>query len=157
MSETSYFTREGLEKLQQELHEIKTKGRSEVAKAISEAREKGDLSENAEYDAAKEAQGLLELRISQLETLLANARIIDEASLDTSKVYILSTVKLKNLKTNQDVSYTLVSPKEASLKDGKISVDSPIGKAVLGKSPGDIVTVEAPAGKIELKILKISR
>jgi len=115
------------------------------------------LSENAEYDAAKEAQGLLELRISQLETLLANARIIDETSLDTSKAYILSTVKLKNLKTNQDVSYTLVSPKEANLKDGKISVDSPIGKAVLGKSPGDIVTVEAPAGKIELKILKISR
>jgi transcription elongation factor GreA len=157
MSEVSFFTREGYEKLLQELHEIKTKGRAEAAKAIAEAREKGDLSENAEYDAAKEAQGLLELKISKLETTIANARILDESGLDLSKVLVLSTVKLQNTKTKQQMTYTLVSAKEANLKEGKISVDSPIGKGLLGKSKGDKVTIQAPAGSMEFAILEISR
>lgn len=157
MSDVSYFTREGYEKLLSELHEIKTKGRAEAAKAIAEAREKGDLSENAEYDAAKEAQGLLELKISKLETTIANARILDESGLDLSKVLVLSTVKVQNTKTKQQMTYTLVSAKEANLKEGKISVDSPIGKGLLGKSKGDKVTIQAPAGAMEFAILEISR
>jgi transcription elongation factor GreA len=156
MSELAYFTREGLEKLKEELHDYKTVKRAEIARAISEAREKGDLSENAEYDAAKEEQGLLELKIQQLEALLASARVLDE-NLDTSKVYILSKVKVKNLKGNQEMTYQLVSQKEADLKQGKISVDSPIGKALLGKTVGDVFEVQAPAGTIKFEILDISR
>lgn len=157
MSEVSFFTREGYERLLQELHEIKTKGRQEAAKAIAEAREKGDLSENAEYDAAKEAQGLLELRISKLENTIANSRILDDSGMDADKVFILSTVKLQNGKTKQIMTYTLVSAKEASLTQGKISVDSPIGKGLLGKKKGDKVTIQAPAGVMEFVILEISR
>lgn len=157
MAEISYFTKEGYDKLRQELHEMRTKRRAEIAAAIAEAREKGDLSENAEYDAAKEAQSLLEFKISQLEGLITNARILDAASLDTSKVYILSYVTLKNLKTNQQVKYQLVSGKEANLKDGKISVDSPIGKGLLGKAMGDKVEINVPAGKLEFEVLEISR
>lgn len=157
MAEISYFTKEGYDKLRQELHEMRTKQRAEIAAAIAEAREKGDLSENAEYDAAKEAQSLLEFKISQLEGLITNARILDATSLDTSKVYILSFVTLKNLKTNQQVKYQLVSGKEANLKDGKISVDSPIGRGLLGKAMGDKVEINVPAGKLEFEVLEISR
>lgn len=157
MAEISYFTKEGYDKLRQELHEMRTKSRAEIAAAIAEAREKGDLSENAEYDAAKEAQSLLEFKISQLEGLITNARILDATSLDTSKVYILSFVTLKNLKTNQQVKYQLVSGKEANLKDGKISVDSPIGRGLLGKAMGDKVEINVPAGKLEFEVLEISR
>lgn len=155
--ELSYFTKEGFEKLKVELHDMKTRQRAEVAAAISEAREKGDLSENAEYDAAKEAQSHLELRISQLEALINNSRIIDDANIDTSKAYVLSTVKVKNKKTGAEVSYTLVSPKEANLKEGKISVESPIGKNLLGKAVGDVIKVSVPAGVMELEVLEISR
>jgi transcription elongation factor GreA len=155
--ELSYFTKEGFEKLKAELHDMKTRQRAEVAAAISEAREKGDLSENAEYDAAKEAQSHLELRISQLENLINNSRIIDDANIDTSKAYVLSTVKVKNRKTGAEASYTLVSPKESNLKEGKISVESPIGKSLLGKSVGDVVKVNVPAGLMELEVLHISR
>ena len=157
MAEISYFTKEGYEKLKQELQELKSKGRSEIAKEISEAREKGDLSENAEYDAAKEKQGLLELKISKMEDLLASARIVDESEFDTSKVYILTKVRLKNLKTKQEVSYQLVTQQEANLAEGRISVDSPIGKGVLGKAVGEIAQVKAPAGTIEFEILEIFR
>lgn len=157
MAEVSFLTKEGYENLKQELQDMKSKGRKEMAKQIAEAREKGDLSENAEYDAAKEAQGLLELKINQFENMLANARILDDTGLDNSKVYILSIVKIENTKTKQKVAYTLVAPKEASLADGKISVDSPIGKALLGRAVGDVVEVQAPAGKMEFKILEISR
>ncbi len=155
--ELSYFTKEGFEKLKAELHDMKTRQRAEVAAAISEAREKGDLSENAEYDAAKEAQSHLELRISQLEALINNSRIIDDSNIDTSKAYVLSTVKLKNKKTGADVAYTLVSPKEANLKEGKISVESPIGKNLLGKSVGDVIKVNVPAGVMEFEVLEITR
>ncbi len=157
MAEQAYYTREGLARLHQELHEMKTKGRQEASRAIAEARDKGDLSENAEYDAAKEAQGLLELSISKLETLVSNARIIDDSQFDASKAYILSTVKVKNLKTKAEQNFTLVSAKEADLKTGKISVDSPIGKGLLGRAKGDTIEVEAPAGKLQFKILEISR
>ncbi|MCS7086574.1 MAG: transcription elongation factor GreA [Bacteroidia bacterium] len=155
--ELSYFTKEGFEKLKAELHDMKTRQRAEVAAAISEAREKGDLSENAEYDAAKEAQSHLEMRISQLEALINNARVIDDSNIDTSKVYVLSTVKVKNRKTGMDARYTLVSPKEANLKEGKISVESPIGKNLLGKSVGDVIKVNVPAGVMELEVLEITR
>jgi transcription elongation factor GreA len=157
MTEVKYYTREGYEKLKAELHEIKTKGRTDIAKQISEAREKGDLSENAEYDAAKEAQGLLEMRISLLELEISNARILEDQQVDTSKAYILSTVRVKNLKNNQEQLFTLVSPKEANLKEHKISVDSPIGKGLLGKQVGDKVVINVPAGKLEFEILEISR
>lgn len=157
MSKVSYYTEEGLKKLKEELNLLKTKGRAEMAKQIAEARDKGDLSENAEYDAAKDAQGLLELKISKLEELIANARVIDESNIDTSKVSILSTVKIKNKKTGAVVTYTLVAEEEADLKAGKISVKSPIGKGLLGKEKGDIALIEIPAGKIEFEILDISR
>lgn len=157
MSEVSYYTQEGYEKLKQELHEMKTKKRQEIAAAIAEAREKGDLSENAEYDAAKEAQSLLEMKIVQQEQLITNARILDPSMLDNSKVYILSKVRLRNLKTKQEVEYQLVSAKEANLQQGRISVDSPIGKGLLGKSKGDKAEIIVPAGKIEFEILEISR
>jgi len=152
----SYMTQEGYEKLKAELDELKSVGRAEAAKAIAEAREKGDLSENAEYDAAKDAQGLLEAKINELEKALAKARIIDESELDTSKVTILSTIRMKNLKTKKEISYTLVSETEANLKERKISVDSPIGKGLLGKEVGDVAEISTPGGVIKFEILEIS-
>ncbi|MDX1904702.1 MAG: transcription elongation factor GreA [Thermonemataceae bacterium] len=157
MAKISYYTQEGLEKLKNELHELRTKGRAYIAKQIAEARDKGDLSENAEYDAAKDAQGLLELKISKLEELLSNARLIDETNIDVSKVAILSKVKIKNIKAKAEMTYTLVTQEEADLKAGKISIDSPIGKGLLGKSVGDRCTIKVPAGEIEVEILEISR
>ncbi len=152
----NYYTKEGLQKLKDELQELKTKGRADMAKQIAEARDKGDLSENAEYDAAKDAQGLLELKISKLENTVANAREIDESSIDTSKVSILSSVKIKNEKTGMEVTYQLVSEEEADLKANKISVKSPIGSGLLGKKVGDKAKIKVPAGEIQFKILDIS-
>ena len=150
------MTQEGYDKLRSELDELKTTGRAEAAKAIAEAREKGDLSENAEYDAAKDAQGMLEDKINELEKALSKARIIDESELDTSRVTILSTVRLKNLKINKEISYTLVSETEANLKERKISVDSPIGQGLLGKEKGDTAEINTPGGLIKFEILEIS-
>ncbi len=152
----SYMTREGYDKLKAELDELKTTGRQNAAKAIAEAREKGDLSENAEYDAAKEAQGLLELKINQMEAVLANSRIVKSEDLDTSKVVVLSTVKIKNVKNNKTMEYTLVSESEADLKAKKISVNSPIGQGLLGKAVGEIAEVTTPRGTMEFEILDIS-
>jgi transcription elongation factor GreA len=152
----SYFTEEGLKKLQDELHFLKTKERASVTKQIAEARDKGDLSENAEYDAAREAQGMLEARIAKLEDTLSNARLRDASSLDASKVSILTKVKIKNTKTKQVVEYTLVTQSEANLKEGKISVDSPIGKGLMGKKVGDKVDVTVPAGIIPFEVIAIS-
>ncbi|MGB3586417.1 MAG: transcription elongation factor GreA [Tunicatimonas sp.] len=156
MMAVSYYTKEGLEKLKAELNELKTKGRTDIAKEIAEARDKGDLSENAEYDAAKDAQGLLELKISKLEGVVGNARVIDESTIDTSKVSILSTVKIKNKKNGMMVAYTLVSEEEANLKANKISVKSPFGKGLLGKKIGETAEVKAPAGTMEFEVLDIS-
>ncbi|SNS81621.1 transcription elongation factor GreA [Ekhidna lutea] len=152
----NYYTKEGLDKLKAELNELKTKGRADMAKQIAEARDKGDLSENAEYDAAKEAQGLLELKISKLETVVGDARVIDESTIDTSKVSILSTVKIKNKKTKMEVKYQLVAEEEADLKNGKISVQSPIGKGLLGKKKGEKAVIKVPAGDMEFEILDIT-
>jgi transcription elongation factor GreA len=157
MAEVSYYTKEGLEKLKEELQYLKTTGRSNISKAIAEARDKGDLSENAEYDAAKEAQGLHEAKISQMQEAVANARLLDESKIDTSKVLALSIVKIKNLKTNTTMSYQLVSESEADMKTGKISVTSPIAKGLLGKKVGEKTEITVPAGKIEFEILEISR
>ncbi|SIT82739.1 transcription elongation factor GreA [Pontibacter indicus] len=157
MSNISYYTAEGLQKLKEELHDLKTRGRAEVARQLAEARDKGDLSENAEYDAAKDAQGHLELKIAKLEEVVGNARLIDESNLDTSKALILSKVKIKNLKNNMVMDYTLVAEEEADLTSGKISVKSPIGKGLLGKSVGEKAEITVPAGKIEFEILEISR
>ena len=157
MSHLNYFTEEGLEKLKEELRELKTVERPRISKQIAEARDKGDLSENAEYDAAKEAQGLLEMRISKLEEVIGTSRIIDESILDTSKVLILSTVRIKNKKTSSEMQYTLVSEKEADMKAKKISVDSPIAKGLLGKKVGDVAEVQTPSGIMEFEILDISR
>ncbi|MCS6833689.1 MAG: transcription elongation factor GreA [Flammeovirgaceae bacterium] len=157
MSNVSYFTAEKLQQLREELHDLKTKGRADIARQIAEARDKGDLSENAEYDAAKDAQGLLEMKIAKLEELIANARIIDESKIDNSKVSILSKVKIKNLKNNAEFTYTIVSEEEANLKESKISVKSPIGNAILGKSVGDTVEVTTPSGKVQFKIIEIGR
>ena len=157
MSNISYYTAEGLQKLKDELAELKTKGRAEVARQLAEARDKGDLSENAEYDAAKDAQGHLELKIAKMEEIVGNARLIDESNLDSSKALILSKVKIKNLKNNMVVDYTLVAEEEADLAAGKISVKSPIGKGLLGKSVGDTVEITIPAGKIQFEVLEISR
>ncbi|SFT11856.1 transcription elongation factor GreA [Sphingobacterium wenxiniae] len=157
MAEITYYTQEGLDKLKMELQYLKTEGRANIAKAIAEARDKGDLSENAEYDAAKEAQGLHETKIAKLEQVLASARLIDESNLDTSKVLALSIVKIKNKKNNAVMTYQLVSETEADLKAGKISVKSPIAQGLLGKKVGDTVQVEAPAGVIEFEVLEISR
>lgn len=152
----SYYTKEGLQKLKDELLDLKTRGRADMAKQISEARDKGDLSENAEYDAAKDAQGLMELKISKLENLVANARIIDESSLDNSKVGILSKVTIKNTKNGMEVKYILVAEEEADLKLNKISVKSPIGSGLIGKKVGDKASIKAPAGMLEFEILDIS-
>ncbi len=155
-SKLSYYTEEGLKKLKDELQALKSKGRSDMAKQIAEARDKGDLSENAEYDAAKDAQGLLELKISKLEDLVANARVIDESTIDTSKVSILTKVKLQNVANKQTVTYMLVAEEEADLKSGKISVKSPIGKGLLGKKVGDTADINVPAGVVKFEVLDIS-
>ncbi len=152
-----YLTEEGLQELKDELHKLRTKERSRIADEIAEARAKGDLSENAEYDAAKEAQGYLEARISKLESTIARARLVDESQVDPSKAYILSTVKVKNRSNDTEHTYTLVSEREADISEGKISVDSPVGQGLLGKGEGDVVEVDVPAGTLELKILEISR
>jgi len=157
MKKVSYYTAEGLKKLRDELNQLKDVERPRASQAIAEARDKGDLSENAEYDAAKEAQGLLEMKIAKLEELVANARIIDESQLDVSKVLVLSTVKLKNLANKMQITYTLVAESEADLKAGKISVSSPIGKGLLGKSVGEIAEIKVPNGTLKLEILEISR
>ena len=157
MSKVSYYTEEGLKKLRDELNHLKDVERPKASQAIAEARDKGDLSENAEYDAAKEAQGLLELRIAKLEETLSGARLINEAELDTSKVLVLSTVEVKNNANGMQMAYTLVAQSEADLASGKISVDSPIGKGLLGKEVGDTAIIQVPNGTIELEILSISR
>ncbi len=157
MADVAYFTKEGLEKLKQELQELKTTGRAAISNAIAEARDKGDLSENAEYDAAKEAQGLHEAKIAQMEEVLASARILDESKLDTSKVLALSHVKIKNVKNGATMSYQLVAESEADMKAGKISVTSPIAKGLLGKKVGEIAEITVPAGKIQFEILEVSR
>ncbi len=156
MSDISYMTQEGYDKLSGELELLKTKGREEAAQAIAEAREKGDLSENAEYDAAKDAQGMLEMKINEMEKAVASARIIDKSQLDSSNVTILSNVRLKNLKVNRELTYQLVSESEADLKQKKISVNSPIGKGLLGKAVGDIAEIQTPAGMISFEVLEIT-
>lgn len=153
----SYYTEEGFKKLKAELDYLRDVERPKASQAIADARDKGDLSENAEYDAAKEAQGLLELKIAKMEELVANARIIDESLLDTSKALVLSTVKIKNKQNNATMTYTLVAESEADLKSGKISVSSPIGKGLLGKSVGDIAEIKVPNGTIQMEILEITR
>jgi len=153
----SYYTAEGLKKLRDELNQLKDVERPRASQAIAEARDKGDLSENAEYDAAKEAQGLLEMKIAKLEELVANARIIDESQLDVNKVLVLSTVKMRNLANKMEITYTLVAESEADLKAGKISVSSPIGKGLLGKSVGEIAEIKVPNGTLKMEILEISR
>jgi len=158
MSKVSYYTAKGLKKLKRELNNLRDIERPKASMAIAEARDKGDLSENAEYDAAKEAQGMLELQISKLEELIANARLIDESQLDNSKVLIHSTVEVKNNQTpSNKMKYKLVAQSEANLNAGKISIDSPIGKGILGKSVGDIAKIKVPNGTIELEIVSISR
>jgi len=157
MSKVSYYTAEGLKKLRDELQQLKDVERVKASKAIAEARDKGDLSENAEYDAAKEAQGMLEMRISKLEDTLAGARLIDESQLDTSKALVLSNVKIKNQANGMELTYQLVADGEADLAAGKISVNSPIGKGLLGKSVGDIAEIQVPNGVIKFEILEITR
>jgi transcription elongation factor GreA len=156
MGKVSYYTEEGLSRLKDELQHLKSKGRADISKLIADARDKGDLSENAEYDAAKDAQGHLEAKIAKLEEIIGNARLIDASKLDNSKVSILSTVKIKNTKNGAQVAYTLVAEEEADLKKGRISIKSPIGKGLLGKKVGDRVTIHVPAGKMDFEILKIS-
>lgn len=152
----NYYTKDGLQKLKDELNELRTKGRSDMSKQIAEARDKGDLSENAEYDAAKEAQGLMELKIKKLEAVVGDARVIDESTIDISQVSILSRVKIKNSKNKMEVTYLLVAEEEADLKSGKISVQSPIGKGLLGKKIGDKAMIKVPAGDVEFEILDIT-
>lgn len=157
MANPTYLTEEGLKKLNEELDYLRNHERPSISNQIAEARDKGDLSENAEYDAAKEAQGLLEMKIAKLEDLLANARLIDESKLDSSKVLILSKVKIRNKANNAVMSYTLVAENEADLKSGKISINSPIAKSLLGKKVGDVTEAQVPSGTITLEILEISR
>jgi transcription elongation factor GreA len=157
MSNVSYYTAEGLKKLKDELDHLKAIERPKASQAIADARDKGDLSENAEYDAAKEAQGLLEMKIAKMEEIVANARLIDESQLDVSKVLVLSTVKIKNQTNGMEMKYTLVAESEADLKAGKISVTSPIGKGLLGKKVGEIAEVKVPNGTMNFEILEISR
>ena len=153
----TYYTEEGLQKLKDELHQMKTVQRPSISDQIAEARDKGDLSENAEYDAAKEAQGLLEMKISKMEAIIANARVIDESSIDASKVFILSKVTIKNIQNGMEMQYTLVAENEADLKAKKISIDSPIGKGLLGKEKGDVADVQTPNGVVKFEIIDISR
>lgn len=155
-NEIIYLTAEGMNKLKEELNHMVSVERPAAAQAIAEARDKGDLSENAEYDAAREAQGLLEMRIAQLESTLSKARIIDETKIDTSKVQILSRVKLLNHNVKREVEYTIVSENEANLREGKLAIGTPIAKALLGKKVGEIVEVQVPAGVLKLEILNIS-
>ncbi|MFN5912104.1 MAG: transcription elongation factor GreA [Bacteroidota bacterium] len=157
MSQVNYYTAEGLKKLKDELHDMKTVQRPAISNQIAEARDKGDLSENAEYDAAKEAQGLLEMKIAKLEAVIANARLIDGSNIDNSKVFILSKVRIKNVANGMEMEYTLVAENEADLKAKKISVDSPIGKGLLGKAMGDVADIQTPNGIIKFEILEISR
>jgi transcription elongation factor GreA len=157
MGKISYYTEEGLNRLKAELNELKTKGRTAIAYQIAEARDKGDLSENAEYDAAKDAQGLHELKISKLEEVLSTARILDESTIDASQVSVLSKVTIKNRKNGTQMTYMLVSEEEADLKSGRISVNSPIGKGLLGKHVGDTAEIKVPAGVLEFDVLDISR
>lgn len=157
MSKYSYYTAEGLKKLRAELDQLKSVERPFISRQIAEARDKGDLSENAEYDAAKEAQGMLEMKIAKMEDLVSNARIIDESQLDTSKVLIHSRVKIKNTANNATMDYTLVAETEADLRAGKISVNSPIGKGLLGKSVGDSAEITVPNGVVKFEILEIAR
>jgi transcription elongation factor GreA len=157
MTGVKYYSEEGLRKLEDELQQLITVERPSISRQIAEARDKGDLSENAEYDAAKEAQGMLEMKISKLEELVRNARVIDESKLDTSKVLILSNIKIKNLKNNAVMSYTIVPESEADFRAGKISVNSPIAKGLLGKRVGEQVDIQVPAGTITFEIIEISR
>jgi transcription elongation factor GreA len=157
MSKVSYYTAEGLKKLKDELDQLKNVERLKASQAIGEARDKGDLSENAEYDAAKEAQGLLEMRISKMEAVVSTARVIDESQLDTSKALVLSTVRIKNTTNGMEVTYTLVAESEADLAAGKISVTSPIGRGLLGKSVGEIAEVNVPNGTMKFEVLEITR
>jgi transcription elongation factor GreA len=157
MSQISYYTEEGLKKLKDELYDMEMVQRPSISNQIAEAREKGDLSENAEYDAAKEAQGMLEMKISKLKEVLANARLIDESQIDTSKAMILSKVKIKNTANNMIMQYTLVAENEADLKAFKLSVNSPIGKGILGKKVGDLFSVDVPSGKMNFELIEITR
>ncbi len=156
MAQSSYMTEEGLAKLKKELEHLITVERPAISLQIAEARDKGDLSENAEYEAAKEAQGLLEMKIAKLEDMVANARIIDESKIDTSKVQILNKVKIKNTKNNQQLEYMLVSESESDIKNGKISVATPIARGLLGKKVGDIVDIQVPSGMMSFEIIEIS-
>ncbi|WP_333599561.1 transcription elongation factor GreA [Flavobacterium sp.] len=157
MSTVSYYTAEGLKKLKEELEQLKSIERPKASQAIAEARDKGDLSENAEYDAAKEAQGMLEMRIAKMEEVYSNARLIDESQLDVSKALVLSNVKIKNQANGMEMKYTLVAESEADLKTGKISVSSPIGKGLLGKSVGQVAEITVPNGVLKFEVLEISR
>lgn len=157
MSQISYFTEEGLQKVVDELNHLKKVERPSISAQIGEARDKGDLSENAEYDAAKEAQGLLELKISKLQTLVANSRVVDESELDTTKVLILSKVKIKNLGNGMEMEYTIVSEKEANMAEKRISVESPIAKGLLGKKVGDFAEVQVPSGIMKFEVINIGR
>lgn len=157
MSNVSYYTAEGLKKLKDELNKLRDIERPKASQAIAEARDKGDLSENAEYDAAKEAQGLLEMKISKMEAVVATARLIDESQLDTSKVLVLSTVKLKNQNNGMEVKYKLVAESESDIKTGKISVSSPIGKGLLGKKVGEVAEIAVPSGSLKLEVIEITR
>ena len=157
MSQINYYTEEGLQKLKSDLYNMKVVQRPAISEQIAEARDKGDLSENADYDAAKEAQGLLEMKISKMENIIANARLIDESHIDNSKVFILSNVKIKNIANGMEVVYILVAENEADIKLKKISVDSPIGKGLLGKKVGNIVDIQTPGGILQFEIMNISR
>ena len=157
MSQVTYYTEEGLKKLKDELHDLESVQRPAISQQIAEARDKGDLSENAEYDAAKEAQGLLEAKIAKLKEVISNARIIDDSEIDDSKVYILSTVKIKNVNNGAEMQYTLVAENEADLKLKKISVESPIGKGLLGKAVGEIADIQTPNGVIKFEVVEITR
>ena len=157
MSTVSYYTEEGLKKLKDELEHLKFVERPNISQQIAEARDKGDLSENAEYDAAKEAQGMLEMKIAKLEEMYSGARVIDESQLDTDKVLALSIVKIRNINTKAEMTFTLVAETEADIKTGKISVNSPIGTGLLGKKVGEVAEIQVPAGLIKFEILHISR
>jgi len=155
-AQTEYFTKEGLDKLKKDLHHLKTVERPSISRQIAEAKDKGDLSENAEYAAAKEAQGLLELRIAKMQETLSNAQVVDRSQIDASKVFILSKVKIKNIGNGAVMNYTIVTENEANLKEGKISVNSPVAKGILGKKVGDKAKVKTPAGEITLEVIEIS-